>query len=906
MTAGQPAADPAASAADEGLAALVPRMQAFATRSFALDDATLAAMRLVPTDPAAALTALDAVYAELDGMEATELGLNAAMGAHSMLSPAQCHEKWRSSRLSVLDSRFIAATYLARPDETARTADMARAAIAGVPDHPYHATILEHEAEISSDIADVEQKMDAAFALRQAGGEFLAAARNRMRAAALAGPARRLTRLRACAAQALAVAQDHDLRREAVSFRIQTFSMLLISDQAGLARQAMRAELDFAGELEGKLADALEQSYAAGLASLTPATRDAAIATAAAFGLSVHAIRDAVDPASLATALVEASAELAAQRDGQRLELLLLAAQFKGRLGDYDTPVQDILPLALALATAPEDRCRVWSAMADARQGLGDLPGAIEAAEKAVAAARGVVSAVTRAQAAATLQALRQEAVPADPALDPDDYVARAIPAATAALQAGQPARALDQLRDLLKRARAPAMQGQLRTMCGVAQFELTRVAEAEAELAAAAALFGPLVAADTSGEGDLLAQRETALLLRAVALTRLGRPVEAWQCAEQARSLLLRQALGVTLPEWEVTRATLAKHKAAVLSVSALRWGTLVLSAAPGEAEPQALLLEDFHGRDVNQWMDAELGDDSDAWTAVLMTAAVKLSPLLMPPLRDRLRALAASAEVLYLIPDSSLYHLPWAAMEVEPGRCLAELMPFSVLPFAALLTAAPQADPPAARPAAPPAAWRSALALAFGKDNQGYDFTGHLDLLAPVWQRLAVAALAEGAATPAALQQGAAGHDIVYVSSHGLLDHTIEDVALASSLVLAGRNLGAGELGRWCMGPGLSAPGLAFLSACQSGRFRPLTRSEMGGFPAAFLRAGRRTLVAPLTHVDPHAAGAMAVAFIAALLGGESVAQALRSARLTVKQTGAPPADWAAHMMFGLDSAG
>ena len=122
---------------------------------------------------------------------------------------------------------------------------------------------------------------------------------------------------------------------------------------------------------------------------------------------------------------------------------------------------------------------------------------------------------------------------------------------------------------------------------------------------------------------------------------------------------------------------------------------------------------------------------------------------------------------------------------------------MPFSVLPFAALLTTAAPAGPPA---------WRSALALAFGRDNQGYDFTGHLDLLAPVLRPLDVAVAAGGAATPAALEGGAAGRDVVYVSSHGLLDHTVEDVALASSLVLAGRNLGSGELAGWPVGPGLS----------------------------------------------------------------------------------------------------
>ena len=81
------------------------------------------------------------------------------------------------------------------------------------------------------------------------------------------------------------------------------------------------------------------------------------------------------------------------------------------------------------------------------------------------------------------------------------------------------------------------------------------------------------------------------------------------------------------------------------------------------------------------------------------------------------------------------------------------------------------------------------------------------------------------------------------------------------------------------------------------------------LGGFPAAFLRAGRRTLIAPLTHVDPHAAGVFAKAFFTAVraapsLAGASAAAALRTARMALRAAGAPPSDWASHTMFGPDA--
>jgi CHAT domain-containing protein len=60
---------------------------------------------------------------------------------------------------------------------------------------------------------------------------------------------------------------------------------------------------------------------------------------------------------------------------------------------------------------------------------------------------------------------------------------------------------------------------------------------------------------------------------------------------------------------------------------------------------------------------------------------------------------------------------------------------------------------------------------------------------------------------------------------------------------------------------------------------------------------------VIAPLTHVDPDAAGTIAEVFFRALPAGQSPAEALRQARLVLKARGRPPEEWAAHVMFGVD---
>lgn len=869
---------------------LLTRMQAFAAAMTAYDAVSTAALLAVGADPAGSLKLLDAALLDVPTLRQTELGLIAVMGEHSVTSGAECAAHWRSRTMSLLEGRRSAAVMLADGEQMARTRAMVIAVLE--PTDPYRATLWEEDAEAASDPTEAARLSNDAFALRLANREFLAAARNRMRAASLAAAAGWLRRARRCGDEALAIAEQQDLRREQIQFRIWRFQSLLIADQAGVARQEVKAELDFVSRPCGALPDALERIYATGLTALTG---PAGVRTAEAFGLaSARALRDGEVGARQAAVV-----ELTVQRDEQRLALLLLAAQVKGRFGDWDTPAEDILPLAESLAKTPGQRGQVYSAIADAAEGAGDVAAAIAAMERTVAALRPGPSATTLAQAQARLAALRADCLDAvrDPAMDTDEYVTRRSDVAVAALVAGQQQRALSILDSVAGLPCSDVTRGKLATLRGAGLYELDRLDEASVAFTEAAAVFEPALDQDPEGEGDWLGQRETALLLLAVTLTRLGRPRDAWIAAERARSPKLARALDIPQPDWPGMRDVLAARRAAVLTVQALRWGTLVLSAAPGEPEPQAVLLAGFRSVDMNRLLMRDLGDDSDAWNGVLMDAIPELSAGLGAPLASRLRVLAAGADILYLIPDAALWYAPWAAVEIAPGVPLAELIPFSLLPFARLL----QACAPVAAPR------RNTLAMAVGRDTGGFAFTGHLDLLAPLFGRSNPEWLRDGAATALALRD-ARPRDLLYVSCHGTIDHTTPQLDRASQLLLADGPLSAGTLAQWTLGRGLGSACLTFLNACQTGRFRTMARTELGGFPAAFLRAGRNTLIAPLTHVDPHAAGALAKAFSTALsaapvLSGPVTAAALRTARLLARASGASPSDWAAHTMFGPD---
>jgi hypothetical protein len=405
------------------------------------------------------------------------------------------------------------------------------------------------------------------------------------------------------------------------------------------------------------------------------------------------------------------------------------------------------------------------------------------------------------------------------------------------------------------------------------------------------AALQGPVdPAGEATAQGDGLIKRESAIQLKAMAQAALNRPLEAWLTAESGRSLLLRTKLRAMPPSWEELRAWLGRERAGVLALASNRWGTLVMSVGPDEDEPVVFLQRSFGG-ELQRLLRPRLRADSAEWTNCIFSAVGALSSGLIAPFRDRLRHITANTRILYIIPNDLMFYAPFAALEIEPGLALGEVIPFSIVPSLSVLLADKGGAPPGVTP--------RCLAVAAGKDLTGADFAPHLRLVASAPWPEPPAELSGEVPTAQAIAAAAPGYDILYVSCHGRVDDAVRDAAKASCLDLAGgTTLTASDVAAWPR-----VPGLVFLNACQAGRFRASGRSELGGLPGAFISGGSRAIIAPLTHVDPNAAGIIAEAFFRFWFAGHSPAEALRAARLELKARGRPPEEWAAHTMFGSD---
>jgi hypothetical protein len=378
--------------------------------------------------------------------------------------------------------------------------------------------------------------------------------------------------------------------------------------------------------------------------------------------------------------------------------------------------------------------------------------------------------------------------------------------------------------------------------------------------------------------------------LLRGTLLSETGRPTEAWVAAEAVRARRLKQAIGLPQSSWPMTRQWLADHRAAMVAVASIHWGTLMLSAAPGEAEPQAVLVPGVTAANINALLaPPNIDADSSTWTDLLLDAAVSLSRTLVPAIRDRLIELSGNARVLYVIPNGALFDLPWASLLLSQEEALGSVVPLALSGSAEFLLQRAGGSPLSRE--------SSCLAVASGKDETGFDFRGHLKQLRSAQWAVAPTELSGDAARPEIIADLVSRHEVLFIASHGELSGDREDPSAASVLHLAnGTKLTPREVAEWRM-----KPGLVFLNACQAGRFRRASRTELGGFPRAFLTAGSRTVIAPLVHVDPVQAGNLAMVFFTKWLAGSAAGKALKAACDGLRDAGAPPSVWATYSLYG-----
>lgn len=791
--------------------------------------------------------------------------------------------------------------------------------------------------------ADALAKLDSLYAQYVQRQNWQQAVQNRTQAASFAQLRGRTDLLRQCIQQAIELARDHDLHRLEIRARIERFNYLLIEDLTGQVLDELREELHCeigaeGAELTGALIGQLERYASAALAafdalltnpnqplpalieSLRLASRQAMAFALVYLGGQFDEALDSLTKGEGTSAgmneQIHKAASSARSETSQvcaslRVDLFLLAAELQRRLGDPAT-AEDILRKAEQLSEAlPEKRCNVYMAWADLCDSRGKLKLATGFANKAVEASGQISSAALKAQAAAKLSSLlaRQEAeTPAPSALPGEgatERVAQTLENAHQALLDRRFEDSLNLANRALEWASSPSLRRAVLRERLVVLCELGRFTEAEADAGECISLLSAELSSDAAAAAgafdNRIREEENLYLIKAWLRAKAGRSVESWDTAERGRSRRLQREIAASsgrpsaLPgdaTFESIRGWLRSERAAMLSFAATPWGTLALTAGPDDSEPEARILDRFSARELGRLLGSDQSPESETWTGIIFDSIPGLSAGLIHPLLPRLRAITERARVLYITPDSLLYYAPFAALTLDgspAGPTLIDLCPLAIAPSAAILLWC------ASRRRA--AASRDCLAVAVGRDSTGFEFHDHLARIAAApWPR-PPAELRDEAATAATVAARAPQYPVLYFSCHGSISPESRDLMAACQLELAGEpRLTARDVATWKL-----ETELVFLNACQAGRFPLRARSDVNGFVRAFLLAGARSLIAPLIHVDPRAAGDLADGFFRAWLAGTSAAEALRAAQFKARQENPDRKDWAAYYLTG-----
>lgn len=436
----------------------------------------------------------------------------------------------------------------------------------------------------------------------------------------------------------------------------------------------------------------------------------------------------------------------------------------------------------------------------------------------------------------------------------------------------------------------------------------LQRLGRDEEALAAAIEAVGlfPERRRDPLGDGpgagrDELQHIEAAYAAAARICARLGRAAEGFEWAERGRGRLLRAHRQRLSPAGAASSRdilpllidALAGHPdgpAALALFSVGPLDTVVFIVAPGRPvrEVSAKLGE----AQLEKLLPAA-DDGPQQWNAGLAEALPGISEALQRPLAALLETVE-TCKTLYIVPDSHLHSIPFAALTGKGGISLVERCATVIAPSVASLLECLGRRPQEAK---------SCLTLGAGGVGE-ISFAAHAKAVAGLfddkseWRKQSLY-LSEPEATPERFLAEAARFRVIHLACHGNVLAGVMDTLSASALQLTGGHLTARALIK-AEGPWLQAD-LVFLNACRSGGFRARLAGEVGGFRQAFLEAGAPSLVATLFYVDPDHAQALAEEFYSHWLDGQTKAEALRRAQCSLRENGLRVGDWAAHTLIG-----
>lgn len=400
----------------------------------------------------------------------------------------------------------------------------------------------------------------------------------------------------------------------------------------------------------------------------------------------------------------------------------------------------------------------------------------------------------------------------------------------------------------------------------------------------------------------DRLASLEAIYGYRAEILIRQARLREAFECVDDGRAQLLRHQLawanvkaGATPSGDHLSYAelqTLLMQESAALALFHVGVNhASVMIVDPREPEP------DYQQISITQsYLASVLPQDPSQSAAKeqLFGALPYLSEKLLPPLRHIIQRYP----LLYVVPSSELYAVPFAALKLDGAEYLVERCAVAYVPSASILKLCIERR-------RKEAGKRSFLALGVGgtKDAKGEPilFASQAKEVVDAVSKLprVAAMLLPETTTAMQLLDQAQRADILHLECHGLLDR-MANALNSSFLVLAdNEHLTAQQIAQT---PNQLSAEHVFLNSCLSGTFVRTIRNDAAGFWQAFFLAGIRSLTVTLSLVEPRSAAELAIGFYEHWLsGGLDKARALQAAQRNMIAKGVGPQNWATHILVG-----
>ncbi|MGQ0649578.1 MAG: CHAT domain-containing protein [Gemmatimonadaceae bacterium] len=390
---------------------------------------------------------------------------------------------------------------------------------------------------------------------------------------------------------------------------------------------------------------------------------------------------------------------------------------------------------------------------------------------------------------------------------------------------------------------------------------------------------------------------RARALLDRVATLVTLG---DSGGNASQA----LAQAARAPLPSPAEIRRSLSESVAILEFVTGLGGEptTIFLVTRDSIRSFSAVPIDTLAPRITRLRTMLEAGGESRALAAQLGRELLgRIMPVLPPSIAQ-----------IVVVPDGVLHRLPFDALLLPDGRYLFERAALSVAPSASIVTRLIHRPPHAgtasllafADPLLPgdssggndAEVYRSAFAANGGlpRLRSSGEEVRRVARFAP-----ASRVLMRGVATEALLKrERLEGYRIIHFATHALVD---EGAPTRTALALSP---GDGEDG--FVGPAeLSAlsltADLVVLSACRSASGRLVRGEGIEGLTGPLLAAGARSVLATQWPIGDRATVPFIEGFYGALADGETVGEALRTARLASLRAGESPNRWAAFTLIG-----